>query len=104
VDITKSTYRRAVRTCRIYILEDTTLLHLSALHIFLTVQHSIEFLHKSPNGEKTFGDEVPDLPRSGKECHFVGLEDGRTSLFVLELNRPRMPPVSSRMTCSRMNS
>jgi len=32
--------------CRIYILEKTTFLHPSALPISLTVQNSIEFLHK----------------------------------------------------------
>jgi hypothetical protein len=50
----------------------------SVLHISLSpcMQHSIELLHKSPNAEKIFGDEVPDRPRSGKECHFLGLGDG----------------------------
>jgi hypothetical protein len=47
------------------------------------MQHSIEILHKSPNVEKIFGDEVPDRPRSGKKGHFVGLRD---DLLESELN------------------
>jgi hypothetical protein len=48
------------------------------------MQHSIELLHKSPNVEKIFGDEVPDRPRRGKECHFVGLVDDLLEDELLE--------------------